>query len=118
MTLTEQVYDRAAALAGTMTESQQGLMQVLCAGAVSYVTARLKPEVSQQSCQEALVMAAALYALAGYQAAAGTADLREFRAGDLTVKQGGVIRSRQALLEQVQALMAPYWRDGLCFLGV
>ena len=118
MTLTEQVYAQAAALAGTMTQSQQGLMQVLCTGAVSYVTARLKPEVSQQSCQQALVMAAALYALASYQAADGTADLREFRAGDLTVKQGGGIRSRQALLEQVQALMAPYWRDGLCFLGV
>ena len=35
MTLTEQVYDQAAALAGTMTQSQQGLMQVLCAGAVT-----------------------------------------------------------------------------------
>lgn len=118
MTLTELVYAQAAALAGTMTESQQKLLRMLCAGAVSYITARLRPDVTQDSCQQTLVTAGALYALAQYQAAGAASDIREFRAGDLTVKPGGTGQSRQALLEQVQVLMAPYWQDGFCFLGV
>ena len=116
MILTQAVYEKAAALAGTMTESQQRLLETLCAGAVETFTARLREGVTAESCREVLVAAASLYALEGMEQAG--AEIQEFRAGDLTVKQGTSGGGKKSRMAQIRAMMAPYCRDSLCFLGV
>lgn len=116
MTLTQAVYEKAAALAGTMTAQQEQLLKTLCDGAVAYFTARLKEGVTQDSCREVLITAASLYALEGLDLAGG--QIQEFRAGDLTVKQGTAGGSKTSRVARIRALMAPYCKDSVCFLGV
>lgn len=115
MNVQEQVYAQAAALAGQQEQRQEELLRLLCSAAVTALEARLREGVSVDSCKADFVAAAALEALASLGEAGG--ELREFRAGDLTVKQGGGSAAR-CLRRQAELMMAPYLRDGFIFMGV
>ena len=48
----------------------------------------------------------------------GSADIAEFKAGDLTVKKSGTDAASRCLQHQAQLMIAPYLQDNFSFLGV
>lgn len=110
----ELVYAKALELAGPLEERQAAMLRLLCSGAVSSLTGRLKNGVSVEDCQEAFVGAASLYALSGLWESGG--GVQEFRAGDLTVRQ---VEGRGAgLRQQADRMLAAFLKDGFSFVGV
>ena len=119
MMLKMQVYAQAALLAGELDARQQLLLQTLCAAAVSSLASRLRDGITPEFCGGDFVTAASLYALAAWnQAEAGT--VAEFRAGDLTVKQGTASgdTASLSLMQQAEGLLLPYLKDRFAFMGV
>ncbi len=119
--MTEEVFFRAEQLARDLGEGQRELLQLLCSVAVTALEARLKTGVRVEDCEEAFLTAASLYALADLSAVLETMQVEEFRAGDLTVKQGSGGNPEavcRVLQKQAEMLMAPYLKDRFCFAGV
>ena len=119
MILKSQVYAQAALLAGELDTRQQLLLQALCAAAVSVLAGRLRDGITPESCGTDFITAASLYALASWnQAEAGT--VAEFRAGDLTLKQGTASGNDASLslMQQAEGLLRPYVKDSFAFMGV
>lgn len=115
----EAVFAQAVLLAGQLEEKQRELLRVLCSAAVSMLAARLREGITPESCREEFVLAASLYALADLNRVDGVV-IQEFRAGDLTVKQGsgtGEAVSR-CCQRQAEAILGPYLRDRFAFLEV
>lgn len=119
MTLTEQVYAQAALLAGDLDERQTNLLKLLCGASVSSLTARLREGLTPEDCKADFIAAASLLALAQLNGV-DDAQVEEFKAGDLTVKQGSKNRdaASQCLQRQAELMIAPYLRDGFSFRGV
>lgn len=119
--MTDQVFARAVQLAGELDARQTDLLRVLCGISVSALASRLKEGLVPENCEEVFLTAASLYALADLGAVAETEQVAEFKAGDLTVKQGGS-RNPDAvyrhLQRQAEGLMAPYLKDRFSFAGV
>ena len=120
MTLTEEVFAQAVLLAGELSEAQTELLKLLCAAAVSSLSARLKEGLTPENCKENFLAAASLNALAGLNCAETESGIQEFRAGDLTVKQGNTRQDMAArdLRQQAETLMGPYLKDRFSFVGV
>ncbi len=118
MTLTEQVYAQAAVLAGSLSEKEQAMLELLCRNAVSSITARLRPGLTQEDCRADFIAAASLYALAALSAVAGDEALAEMKLGDVTVKRGGGTAAVRCLRNQAELIMAPYLRDRFGFRRV
>ena len=110
----DRVFSRALFLAGEVDDREKELLRVLCGAGIRSLEGRLKPEVSAEDCGEDFVIAASLYAL-DLMARAGT-GVREFRAGDLTVKTGAA--GNGGLAEQAERILRPYLADGFRFVGV
>ncbi len=120
MSLKEQVLSQAQSLTGVLEGKHLALLGALCDACVTNLTARLKDGLYPEDCAEAFVMAAAFQAAASFQMAAQESGIQEFKAGDLSIKQGTISggNGSGALMEQAEALMKPYTRDGFCFTGV
>ena len=116
--MTDLVFSQAVLLAGPLDEKQTELMKLLCQGAVSALTARLREGLTPEDCRADFVAAASLYALAALNEAAGGEDLKEFRAGDLTVKRSGMDTSSRCLHRQAELIIQPFLKDSFAFLGV
>ena len=117
MTVTDQVIAQAQQLAGDTQDNE--LLNLLCRTAVSTLTAQLREGFTPESCREDFVTAASLYALSQWQRGRSTAPVREFRAGDLTLKsvEGGELRP-EILREQALELLRPYCKGTFAFRGV
>ena len=117
MTVTDQVIAQAQQLAGDTQDNE--LLNLLCRAAVSFLTAQLREGFTPESCREDFVTAASLYALSRWQQGRQTGLLREFKAGDLTLKSadGGTI-SPEILRDQAMQLMRPYCKGAFSFRGV
>lgn len=118
MTLKEQVFAQAAALAGELDGQQGELLNALSAAAVASLSARLREGITPEDCREDFVAAASLFALAALNEAAGLGGIAEFKAGDLTVKRSGADAASRCLHSQARMLMAPYLKDSFAFVGV
>lgn len=120
MMLKEQVFAQAALLAGALEERQLALLQVLCGAAASSLTARLRDGISPEDCKEDFVAAASLYALSALNDADADVQVEEFKAGDLTVKQGTTSKNAvsRCLEQQADRIILPYLKDCFSFLGV
>lgn len=120
MSLNEQVLAQAQALTGELEGKYLALLTALCDACVTALTARLKDGLYPEDCEGAFVMAAAFQAAASYETAAQESGIQEFKAGDLSIKQGstGTGNSSGKLLDQAEVLMRPYVKDGFCFTGV
>ncbi len=116
MTVTDQVIAQAQQLAGDDQDNE--LLNLLCRAAVSTLTAQLREGFTPESCREDFVTAASLYALSRWQQGRQAGLLREFKAGDLTLKSadGGTI-SPEILREQAMQLMRPYCMGAFSFRG-
>ena len=116
----EMIFAQAMLLAGDLDRQQRELLRVLCNAAASSLKARLKEGITLENCREDFILAASLYALADLQLAQDCGDIREFKAGDLTVTRGNISGEGAAQNYQRQAewLMKPYLQDSFAFLGV
>ena len=116
--MTDLVFSQAALLAGQLDERQTELLKVLCQGAVSCLTARLREGLTPEDCKADFVAAASLYALAALNEAGKASDVAEFRAGDLTVKRSGMDTACRCLHRQAELIIQPFLKDSFAFLGV
>ena len=116
--LSEQVYEQAALLASPLEEKQETLLKLLCEGTVCALRARLREGLTEEDCQQELVNAASLLALAALQETEQSGTMAEFRAGDLTVKNREADTATRCLREQAQKIIAPFLRDCFAFQGV
>ena len=113
--LTQQVYDQAALLAAPLEEKQEKLLMLLCEGEVCALRARLREGLAEEDCQQELVAAASLLALAALQEAEQSGTMAEFRAGDLTVKNREAGSATRCLRNQAELIMAPFLKDTFAF---
>ena len=118
MTLTEQVFAQAALLAGELSCRQQDLLSILCASATSSLAARLREGLRPEDCKADFVASASLFALAALNSIDRSADISEFKAGDLTVKRGDMDAASRCLRNQAELMIAPYLQDRFHFAGV
>ena len=116
----ELVFTRAVLLAGELDGQQRALLKALCSAAASSLASRLREGITAEDCREEFILAASLYALADLRSAAENGLVEEFKAGDLTVKQGAVSSdtASRSLQRQAEGLMKPYLQDCFSFLGV
>ena len=113
--LSEQVYEQAALLASPLDEKQETLLMLLCQSVVCALRTRLREGLTEEDCQQELVAAASLLALAALQEAEQSGTVAEFRAGDLTVKNREAGSATRCLRNQAELIMAPFLKDTFAF---
>lgn len=119
MTLAQQVYAQAALLAGPLESEQTEMLTALCSAATASLTARLKEGLQPEDCKADFIAAASLFALAALNEAEAAEQVEEFKAGDLTVKQGSrADAASRCLHNQAELMITPYLKDRFAFLGV
>ena len=71
-------------------------------------------------CAGAYVLAASLYALAGFYGADASQNIQQLKAGDLTIYQDGVKQDARVrnLQNQAWEILRPFLSDGFSFAGV
>lgn len=120
MMLENLVFAQAALLAGELDGHHQALLRVLCQGAVAVLGSRLREGLTPEDCKADFVAAASLYALSSLNSAEDTGKVEEFKAGDLTVKQGAASldAASRCLERQAEQIIRPYLKDSFSFQGV
>ena len=119
MTLKDQVFAQAALLAGDLSGRQTDLLEVLCTASTAALRARLKEGLTPEDCKADFIAAASLFALAALNEAESGDQVEEFKAGDLTVKQGSrADAASRCLYNQAELMISPYLKDRFAFLGV
>jgi hypothetical protein len=118
--LSDQVYAQALLLAGDLEQRQSQLLQVLCNAATSSLASRLREGITPEDCKADFIAAASLYALASLNGVEETVQVEEFRAGDLTIRQGSTGRdaASNCLQRQAEMIILPYLKDRFSFMGV
>jgi hypothetical protein len=115
MILTEQVYAQACLLADALDEKERQLLRLLSRAAVNNLSARLRDGLTPEDLKADFIAAASLFALASMS---GTTDMEEMKLGDVTMKRGNQDTASKCLYNQAALIIAPYLKDGFCFLGV
>ena len=115
---TEEILAAARELAGrAMTDGEEKILSVLCAGELGAWRGRLREGVTEEDCGDALTVACAWGALAAMETAWEHGSGR-----DLSVRETEgqtAEESANALRRQAERLMAPYARDeGFAFWEV
>ena len=121
MILKDQVFAQAVLLAGEMDVEKMDLLSILCSVSTASLAARLREGLSPEDCREEFVAAASLYALAAMNSVNEETKLQEFKAGDLTIKEGGGAAKDAAsrcLEKQAEMVIGPYLKDRFLFAGV
>ena len=117
--MSERILELALAATGG-GETDRTLLEPLCAAAEEAWRRRLREDVTEEDCGEALPCAAAFTAAADLAAAEGGAA--SFSAGDISVSLGGVqdrARRAESLRQAAEGLMEPFVRAaGLWAQGV
>ena len=111
MTLTDQVLNQAELLTGQLDDAGRERLRLLCTVAAGMLSRQLREETAPEDIREEFVAAASLLAFSRWSRGE---DIQEFKACDLTVKNGQIANlEREAL-----ALLGPYLKSGFSFLGV
>lgn len=118
MTLTEQVYAQAVLLAGDLENREDQLLRVLCAGAVSSLTARLREGIRPEDCRADFVASASLFALAALSGNTQMGRMERITAGDVTLHRSGPDAAANCLRYQAEVIISPYLKDNFSFQGV
>lgn len=116
MSLKELVFAQAQLLTGPLGDGQRELLKLLCAAAVQSLEGRLKAGLTAEDCEADFIAAAALYALSALNEAGGSVE--EWKAGDLTIKQGSGDAASRCLRRQAELMIAPYLENTVAFMGV
>ena len=99
-------------------EGEDELLRPLAQAAQQKLTGRLRPGVSPQNCGSAFPLAAAMLAVEGLERTAGTRQVEDFTAGDITLRMRG--GGDGGLSAQAERLLEPWLRDrgSFSFQGV
>ena len=113
---TEEILAAARELAGrAMTDGEEKILSVLCAGELGAWRGRLREGVTEEDCGDALTAMETAWEH-------GSGRVVSFSAGDLSVRETEgqtAEESANALRRQAERLMAPYARDeGFAFWEV
>ena len=112
----DRIFARAVELGGAMDRRKEDLLLNLCEACSVSLEARLREGMTGEDIGEPFVTAVGLNALAALMGL--DEETEEFRAGDLTVKQGSREQRQKDLRWQAEQLMMPYLRDNFLFAGV
>lgn len=118
MSLTEQIVAQASLMAGSLGDRDRELLRLLCQGAESALSNRLRPGLTPEDCRADFVAAASLFALAAMSQVAQDAELDEVKLGDVTLKRRDGDTASRCLHSQATLIIAPYLQDRFCFQGV
>lgn len=118
MTLTEQVLAQASLLAGNLNQESMDLLQVLCDGTVSALTARLRPGLTPEDCKADFISAASLFALASISSVDPLSTTNQIAIGDVTIRRDKSDVASNCLRSQAELIIAPYLKDRFTFMGV
>lgn len=118
MKLTEQVYAQACLLAGQLEAREQEMLRLLCAGAVSTLSTRLRSGLKPEDLRADFVAAASLYALASMSHLSGDDGMDEIKIGDVTLKRKDADTASKCLHHQAELIIAPYLADRFSFRGI
>ena len=116
MAILDDIYDTAAVFTDTSDEQKAQALRRLCAAAYQSLVVRLKDGVTEQSCRDTLVCAAAWMALAALDAGNSADGVTQFTAGELSLHRTS--GAAGCLQVQAELLMAPYGKDSFSFRGV
>lgn len=105
--MSERILELALAATGG-GETDRTLLEPLCAAAEEAWRRRLREDVTEEDCGEALPCAAAFTAAADL--AAGEGGAASFSAGDISVKLDGGLRRAESLRQTAERLMEPFVR--------
>lgn len=120
MMLAEQVLAHALLLAGTVTEQQSRMLEVLCEASTSSLKARLRDGLTPDDCKADFIASASLMALAALAGVSKDVPVEQITAGDFSIKKGSVSydAASNCLRNQAELMMAPYLKDRFSFRGV
>lgn len=118
MNLTEQIFAQAVLLAGSIDSRQEALLRLLCAGAETSLTARLRDGIAPADCKADFIAAASLYALAALSEVDDVANVESFTAGDVTARKGKASAASACLRYQADLMISPYSKSAFSFRGV
>ena len=116
MDILDDIYDTAAVFTDTSDAQREQALRRLCAAAHQSLLMRLKDGVTEQSCRDALVCAAAWMALAALDAGTNADGITQFTAGEISLHRAD--GAAGCLQVQAELLMAPYCRHSFSFRGV
>ena len=110
------IYSFAEALAGD--DADETVLRAMCEAAAGELEVRLKEGVSAETLGSTFSMAAGVLAVSMYCAVGHPAQIRSFRAGDVSVDYGGEVTA-EGLRAAAEAMLSAYLKDrGFEFLGV
>ena len=112
MTLSEQAFAQALLLAGGLDPKQETLLKLLCRGATSSLTARLREGVSPEDCKADFVAAASLFAVAAMSEAG---QLQDEADTDVTQRSSSSNAAANCLRYQAELIITPYLKDSFTF---
>ena len=115
MMLADQVFAQACLLADALEEREQQLLRLLSRAAVNNLSARLREGLTPEDLKADFIAAASLFALASMSNMTG---VEEMKLADVTVKHKSGDTASKCLYNQAALIIAPYVKDGFCFLGV
>lgn len=118
MTLTEQVYAQACLLAGDLEAREQEMLRLLCGGAVTTLSSRLRNGLKPEDLRADFVASASLYALASMSGLNMDRNMDEIKVGDVTLKRRDADTASKCLHHQAELIMAPYLADRFSFRGI
>ena len=118
MAMLDDIYTMAAVFAGPSGDEEQAALRTVCQAVQAGLSARLRPGITPETCEQAFVCAAAWMAVCCFGAGMSGDGVTAFSAGDISVSLGAKNAAAEALRTQAELLMAPYVRDSFCFLGV
>lgn len=117
----EQILELAMTVAGA-GEEDRALLEPLCATAETAWTARLREGVNAETCGTSFCCAAAFTAAADFMVSRSGGGVREFKAGEISVKGrdgSDAAELASALRQTAERLMAPYAAEAdFAFRGV
>ena len=117
----ERILALACGIAG-VGAGENALMEALCHAAEAAWTARLRADVTAETCGEAFCCAVAFAAAADYAVGQDAGGISGFSAGTVSVQtRNGTDRAAMAsaLRQTAERLMAPYAEsESFCFRGV
>ncbi len=116
----QSAYDLALLMTGSLSTTEQAQLALFCEAAYATYVRKLKPEQDPVDCEDALVNATAMLALASLADAGDLKGLEQFTAGEISIKlqSGSKSAASDCLRTQAQLLMSPYLQYPMSFMGV
>lgn len=102
------------------TEEESAVLKRLCTAAYKKAVSDLRCGVREEECEDELICAAAYIACAALESMRGGA-VSSLRAGDVTIRARSAAdcaSSAAQLLMMAKAILQPYAKDSVAFLGV